>query len=279
MADQMAFGQPGEMSHNHILLLCNSTGLRSQLAESLRQAGYRVTQKAQSAQVLVQLTDHLCDVLVLDLDTVQSDPVAFMKAVRRLQPGLQLVILTQHPTLRTAITAIRVGTVDYFIMPTDTAVIVQAVQRAYQLAINWRLGKHSLPQADYQDTDVLNDLQLSDEDESLVLVVPPARLDFSRREAVLLDDPKRVVELSRGETDILASLMRTPDQPLRAEQIARAAWKYSLHPFEAGELVRPYIFRLRRKLEAFPEEPKLILTLRGRGYLFASSNYSPPLPL
>jgi DNA-binding response OmpR family regulator len=69
--------------------------------------------------------------------------------------------------------------------------------------------------------------------------------------------------------------MRVPDRPQRAEQIVRVAWKHSLHPVEAGELVRPYIFRLRRKLEEHPEEPKMILTLRGRGYLFASLDYSP----
>jgi DNA-binding response OmpR family regulator len=276
VTNQVTTGQPGQTGNNNVLLLCSNASLRAQYAESLLHAGYRVTQRAQSAQVLVQLTDYLYDILVLDLDAVQSDPIAFMQAVRKLQPELQLVILTQHPTLRTSIAAIRVGSIDYLILPTDTAVIIEAVHRAHRLVMRLKTEARALPQSGNPSIDSPIKWPQNGEGEGQVLVVPPARLDFSRREAILYDDPTHIVELSRGETAILASLMRTPDQPLRAEQIARVAWKYSLHPLEAGELVRPYIFRLRRKLEERPEEPKMILTLRGRGYMFASLDYSPP---
>ena len=265
------------MEQSQILLLSNNASIRVQLADLLKQVGCRVTQRAQSPQALVQLTDFSYDVLVLDLDTVQSDPVTFLQAIRKLQPNLQLVILTTNPTLRTAITAIRVGAIDYLIMPIDVATIVESVRRAYHVAVKLNIGDRGLHQDDDLGMAGPNNLQSSDEGENQILVVPPARLDFSRRKAILFENPKRIVELSRGETAILACLMRVPDKPLRAEQIAHVAWKYSLHSVEAGELVRPYIFRLRQKLEEYPENPKIILTLRGRGYLFASSGYlSPP---
>jgi DNA-binding response OmpR family regulator len=276
--NQSALGQPEQLGYGQILLLSQNTSLRTQLFDSLQQAGYRVTPRAKSAQVLVQLTDFPYEILVIDLDAIQSDPVAFMQAVRKLQPDLQLVILTNNPSLRTAITAIRVGTIDYLVMPVDIVAIVEAVQRAHQVAASLKAVGRAYRQDNDSGTGATTYRQTKGENDDLILVVPPARLDFSRRKAVLFEDPQRVVELSRGETTILACLMRTPDQPQRAEKIAQVAWKYSLHPVEAGELVRPYIFRLRQKLEQYPERPKIILTLRGHGYLFASTNYSRRAP-
>jgi DNA-binding response OmpR family regulator len=83
------------------------------------------------------------------------------------------------------------------------------------------------------------------------------------------DHKVRVVELTDGEVMILAVLMSQPDQVLTCRQLVRATWRYEMEEREAQSLVRPYIFRLRHKIEADAERPQLIKTVRGRGYLFA----------
>ncbi len=65
--------------------------------------------------------------------------------------------------------------------------------------------------------------------------------------------------------------MSHPGQVLSCQEIAHSAWRYNLDPRESGDLIRPYISRLRGKLEANPKEPQYIHTVHGQGYLFASS--------
>jgi DNA-binding response OmpR family regulator len=276
MERQSASDQPGQRGMGHVLVLCSNPAMRINLVDSLKGIGYQVTQTTQSAQTLVQLTDVPYDVLVLSLDSVQSEVVSFMQAVKKLQPSLQLVLLTASPSLRTAIAAVRIGAADYLVTPVETSVIVDAVQRSLRTLAATRSPDVSVARnLDMLSSDGSNGSYYGGTEAPPVIAIPPVQLDCNYRKAILYDDPARTIDLSRGETAILASLMALHDQPIRPEQIARAAWKYNLDPFEAGELVRPYIFRLRRKLEEHPEVPTIILTVRGSGYLFASTQDHP----
>ena len=96
-------------------------------------------------------------------------------------------------------------------------------------------------------------------------------LDQEKRVLSVDGPPLREIELTEGEATILTLLMKQPDQVLSCREITRAAWNYDLEEWEAQALVRPYIFRLRQKIEATPSEPQLIRTVRGRGYLLALS--------
>jgi DNA-binding response OmpR family regulator len=64
--------------------------------------------------------------------------------------------------------------------------------------------------------------------------------------------------------------MERPDQVISSRELARAALGYDVTEQEARNIVRPHIFRLRRKLEADPKEPRLVRTVRGRGYFLVS---------
>jgi len=44
-------------------------------------------------------------------------------------------------------------------------------------------------------------------------------------------------------------------------------WGDKSSPFEAESLIRPYIFRLRRKLGSDPRQPRIIRTIRGQGHV------------
>lgn len=261
----------------HVLILQAEPSARSILMETLVAGGHQVETTAHSAQALSWLTDSPYDVLVLDLDSAQPDGVAFLQNVSKLQPGLQIVVLTGKPTLRTAIAAIRVGAADYLVKPIDTFVIVDAIHRSLESLAGLKNQLARLVREAGRsgvDTDVADLPEDPARSHNPVIIVPPVRLDCVKRKATLYDDPGRTVDLSRGEASVLASLMSNPDQPIATEQLARDAWNYELDPLEAGELIRPYIFRLRRKLELCPDEPEIILTVRGQGYLFVSNRRS-----
>jgi DNA-binding response OmpR family regulator len=259
-----------------ILILQDEPTARSILMELLVAAGHRVETTAHSAQALSLLTDGPYDVLVLDLDNAHPDGVAFLQNVSKLQPGLQIVVLTGKPTLRTAIAAIRVGAADYLVKPIDAPVIVEAINRSLETlaGLKNQLARLVREAGRGVEIDVAELAEDPTPNSNPVIIVPPVRLDYAKRKATLYNDPGRTIDLSRGEVSVLASLMSNPDQPVPTERLAREAWNYELDGLEAGELIRPYIFRLRRKLELCPDEPELILTVRGQGYLFVSSRQS-----
>jgi DNA-binding response OmpR family regulator len=89
---------------------------------------------------------------------------------------------------------------------------------------------------------------------------------------IIGNEPERSIDLSKGETAVLMSMMQNADQTLSCEQLVWMAWGYKADRIEAKSVIRPYIFRLRNKLEDNPKNPRLIRTVRKRGYKFVSTD-------
>ncbi|WP_287175083.1 winged helix-turn-helix domain-containing protein, partial [Mesorhizobium sp.] len=74
--------------------------------------------------------------------------------------------------------------------------------------------------------------------------------------------------LTAGEFNLLAAFLQSPQQILSREQLLAASRIHDEEVFDRSIDVQ--ILRLRRKLEVSPSEPKLIVTERGAGYVFAA---------
>ncbi|MBB3972254.1 response regulator transcription factor [Hansschlegelia beijingensis] len=97
------------------------------------------------------------------------------------------------------------------------------------------------------------------------LIVPPLDLDLETRTAITPDGSARLTE---REVDLLALLMRHAGEPLSRTDIFAALW--AGHGGASLNVVDVYIGYLRHKLsEAMPEGGRLIVTVRGRGFMFA----------
>jgi len=95
----------------------------------------------------------------------------------------------------------------------------------------------------------------------------------SRREIgpLVIDDEKkevlvrgRPVELSPKEYELLSFLASKPGRVFSQEEILRNVW--SERSYAGAEDVKKYIYLLRGKIEENPEDPKIIITVRGFGY-------------
>jgi DNA-binding response OmpR family regulator len=86
----------------------------------------------------------------------------------------------------------------------------------------------------------------------------------------LNSDPAHPIELAKGEVAVLSSLMSYPNQVLSCRRIVYLSWGDTMEEMEAESIIRPYISRLRQKLELNPKKPRVLLTMRRRGYLFVS---------
>ena len=88
-------------------------------------------------------------------------------------------------------------------------------------------------------------------------------LDRGRREVTVDGEP---VRLTFSEFELLARLMSEPGRLFNRQELLRAIWGDSA--YRDPRAIDVHIRHLREKLEERPEEPKLILTVRGAGYRF-----------
>lgn len=70
---------------------------------------------------------------------------------------------------------------------------------------------------------------------------------------------------------MLLDLLQHPNMVVSCRDLACLALGYDVNEAGAQSIVRPHISRLRRKLEQDPDRPRLIRTVRGKGYLLSLS--------
>jgi len=82
-----------------------------------------------------------------------------------------------------------------------------------------------------------------------------------------LTDPNGIpVALTKGEYALLIAFLEAPQRPLSREHLLQAT---RIHEDVFDRSIDVQVLRLRRKLETDPNAPRVILTERGVGYVFA----------
>ncbi len=91
-------------------------------------------------------------------------------------------------------------------------------------------------------------------------------VDLSKR---ICERPEGPVELTVREAELLKFLLAHRDRVVTKEELLMTVWQYpSLKDVET-RTVDAHMVALRRKVEADPAEPRVLVTVRGEGYRFA----------
>jgi two-component system KDP operon response regulator KdpE len=255
-----------------VLVVDDEPNVRSALTRSLTLLGYRADAASSGRQALGLLQRVTYDLMVLDLRMPGMDGVEVMQRARQVRPNLLIIVLTGHATLESAIAAVKSHATDYLIKPTSLHDVAAAVAAALQKRAEVLRRQYLLKVMD-QTLDALREGEATDTELPTLerfLHVGPVTLDSEKRLIVVGDSPARSAELTENEMSILAYLMGRPDRVVSSRELAHAALGYDVTEQEARTIIRPHIFRLRRKVETDPKEPRLVRTVRGRGYLFVS---------
>jgi DNA-binding response OmpR family regulator len=259
-----------------VLAVDDEAHIRRATVRALTLNHYLADEASSGAEALRLLNQTRYDVMLLDMRMPGMDGIEVMQRARAIQPELLLIVLTGHATLESAIAAVKSGAIDYLLKPTSLHDIATAVASALQTR-HQQVHRQQLMNAVSAAIDELRQTQppaalrsLAEHGPDRFLHVGPLMLDRRKRLVIIEQMLAEPIELTEGEALILAGLLTQPDEVLTCRQLARAAWDYDLIESEAQSVVRPYIFRLRRKFNALPLTANLIRTVRGRGYLLAT---------
>ncbi|UCG20665.1 MAG: sigma-54-dependent Fis family transcriptional regulator [Deltaproteobacteria bacterium] len=106
-----------EMRTPRILIVDDELNIRQGLAEALQDQGYEIEQAAsgEAALELVRLMPF--DLVLVDLVMEEMDGLEVLRQINREWPQTEVVIITAHGTIETAVTALREGAYDYLTKP------------------------------------------------------------------------------------------------------------------------------------------------------------------
>jgi len=230
-----------------LLLVDDDALLRRSLGFNLERAGYKVQAMATAEDALAWLKTNQPDLVLLDITLPEMDGLEALRILRREWPTLPVILLTARRRELDEILGLELGADDYVTKPFDTDVLlahIKAVLRRSEIA-----GK---PVSRSPIT--LYDLSL----------------DPQTRQATLKGTP---LSLSPREFDLLYLLVSRAPQVIKTEDLLNQIWgpEFEVQP----QVVYVHIRWLREKIEADPEHPQRILTVRGVGYRYEPQGGSP----
>jgi len=230
----------------HTLVVDDEEKVRFFLKETLQRAGHTVVTAASGEEALDRLRETPFDLIMLDLRLGgRVDGLRVLEAVRWRWPQTVVIILTGYGSLESAMAAIREGVDGYLLKPVEPQEVRQAVQEALE-----RRERLACPQ----------------EAEEGVLQRGPFSVDLNKHLVTMNGQP---LELTPQEFKLLVHLMQKAPGVISPKELVRAVRGYEPeYLYEAREIIKWYVHRLRRKVEPEPSKPRYILNVRGVGYRF-----------
>jgi two-component system response regulator PilR (NtrC family) len=122
------------MSQASVLVVEDNDLERNITAETLREEGFAVEEAAVGKRALELLNSSRFDVVLTDLMMPGMSGEELLAEVRSLHPASQVVVLTAHGTIDSAVKAMKSGAFYYLTKPTDRETLVMTVAKAAELS-------------------------------------------------------------------------------------------------------------------------------------------------
>ena len=230
-------------SQPHLLVVDDHREIRDSLKEYLGRHGYRISVAESAAVARNVLSQSAIDLVVLDIMMPGEDRLALCRHLRETT-ALPIILLTAMADDMDRVVGLEIGADDYLtkpFIPRELLARIKAVLRRTQALP---------PQRQSPIADVLRFEQW--------------RLDPRRRELVGEDDV--VVPLSSAEFALLTAFLNHHRVVLSRDRLLDLTRGRDAGVFDRS--IDNQVSRLRKKIEADPKHPSIILTHRGGGYSF-----------
>ena len=220
-----------------LLFIEDDDGIRLALSLALEDEGYEVRQAASGAEGLLAFAEREVDLVLLDLRLPDMSGFDVCRALRarRLVP---IIIITAQTDTHDMVAGLEAGADDYVtkpVVPKELAARIRAMMRRVQL---------------HETSTSSRSTRFGD-------------IELRREQGVVLKGDTEL-SLTKTEFRLLCEFADHAGAVLSRDQLLERVWGYEY--LGDSRLVDAHVRRLRVKVEDQPDDPRLIVTVRGIGY-------------
>jgi len=220
-------------ARGRVLVVDDDAALSEMLGIVLRGEGFEPVFCADGAQAVQAFRDSRPDIVLLDLMLPGMDGIDICRAIRQ-DSGVPIVMLTARGDTVDVVVGLEAGADDYIVKPFKPKELVARIRA--------RVRRH--------------------EDSSTAhLAIGDLIIDVNAHTVTRAGLPLALTPL---EFDLLVCLAKKPGQVFTREVLLQEVWGYR-HAADT-RLVNVHVQRLRAKIEDDPDQPEVVLTVRGVGY-------------
>ena len=229
--------------HNKLTLLIieDEVAIRSGLTDLFVYHGYAVDAVADGREGLDKALAGAYDLIILDIMLPTLDGFAICNALRQHSREQPIIILTAKTTDEDIITGLTLGADDYVGKPFSVRQLVLRVEAVLRRSVKLR------------------------QYEAQLQIGPQLQIDTKNLVGTQVNRPEPIL-FTRRELEILQYLKQHHDRPVTREELLAEVWGYAHTSHLETRTVDIHMAKLRRKIEANPKEPQLLVTVRGEGY-------------
>jgi two-component system, OmpR family, KDP operon response regulator KdpE len=228
-----------DKSQEVILVVDDEASIRQALRVTLGKIGFEVAEAGTGEEALALIRGDRYDAVLLDMNMPGMGGMSACREIRRLAPGLPILMLTIRDNEDDKVEALESGADDYVTKPFHMRELTARVRAA--------IRRSHIKDGPPEDT----------------LRVGEITLDPGRRQ---VSKGGKAIHLTPKEFDLLHYLMINAGRPIAHSRLLTAVWG----PEYGGELeyLRTFVRQLRKKLEDDPSQPSYLMTEMWFGYRF-----------
>jgi DNA-binding response OmpR family regulator len=223
-----------------VLTIEDDPAIRRGIVDALRFAGYETIEAADGKTGLAMATGREFDLLLLDLVLPGRDGFEILREVRRVRPTLPVIVLTARGDEADRVRGLREGADDYVVKPFSVKELLARVEAV--------LRRSAERPSDVSEVRIAGGV-----------------VDLDRREVRFAKGER--AEISEREADLLRYLATNSGRAIAREELLANVWRIPPQGCST-RTIDMHITRLREKLRDDPAEPRILLTVRGKGYMF-----------
>ncbi|MBM4371907.1 MAG: response regulator transcription factor [Deltaproteobacteria bacterium] len=224
-----------------ILVIEDDAPIRRGVVDALRFSGYIAREAPDGREGLRAATEDAYDLLLLDLVLPGPGGMEILARVRAARPTTPVIILTARGDEGDRVAGLRGGADDYMVKPFSVRELLARVEAVLRRSPERPLDLVEVP-------------------------FPGGVADLARAE-IRHDDGTRH-DLPEREAEVLRYLAVHRGRVVSRDELLSRIWHLAPGAVET-RTIDMHVVRLRAKIEADPGEPRVIRTVRGRGYLFS----------
>lgn len=224
-----------------VLVIEDDAAIRRGVVDALKFEGFTALEAADGEAGLKSALQVDCDLVLLDLALPKLHGLEILREVRRVRPTLPVIVLTAMGNEKDRVAGLKLGADDYVVKPFSVVELMARVE-----AVMRRSPERPQDVQEYEFAEGVADL---------------ARCEIRYHDGTR-------AELSERERELLRYFVVNPGRAISRDEILSRVWRIDPSGIST-RTIDMHVARLRDKLRDSGDDPRILLTVRGKGYMLA----------